>query len=166
MVETAYDYCMTVLLSQHVRGHIQQAIGALALEIVLKSFLSLPTANLGTMDERYSIDKAAIPVKGRELHELRVLRDHLRPDIRTYLLDSQDNEVIEEFHDAFTISRYAYEPGAPLGTSDCTMRLAMKLVCKALYLYKHLGCQDSFVQRFDVNATYFKHVQPVAMVAQ
>jgi hypothetical protein len=164
MVESAYDYCLTVLLSAHKRGTIQKAMGALAIEIVLKSYHSQPVANLGTLDERYGLDRSALPVKRSDLHDLRVLREHLRPDVRLYLLDKFDDEVIDEHHNAFMTSRYAYEATAPSGTSDSTIRLAMKLVCNTVYLYKHFGCQDPFVHGFDVSAVYFRFVQPLMRV--
>jgi hypothetical protein len=44
------------------------------------------------------------------------------------------------------------------------MKLAIKLVCKTLYLYKQRGCSDPFVTAFDVNAVFFTHVQRYAFV--
>ncbi len=68
MVETSYDYCLTVLLSRHERGHVRQALGALAIEIILKSHFSQPASNHGSLDERYAIDRSALPAKRSELH--------------------------------------------------------------------------------------------------
>lgn len=163
MVETAYDCLATVLTSTHERGFVQQTFGVLAIEIILKSFVAKVSGNAGQLDERYEIDKSHLPGKPGDLHNLRYLAQVLSPTIRSYLLDSADEREIEEHQDTFKNSRYTYERKAPSWSSDGPHRLAAKLVCKTIYLYRHQGCDDPFVKAFDIDKLYFSVVQPFAM---
>lgn len=162
MLEVAWDYCQTVLQSAHRRGMVEQTIGALAVEVLLKSFNSAVCSNAGTVAETYKFDSSRMPAR-TDKHNLASLADILPPELRRYLLDAIDEQTITEHQSTFKTSRYHYEPDAPLSSSDAPIRLALSMLCKTVYLYKRLGCTDPFVVRFDVNAVYFKHVQPFAI---
>lgn len=159
MIEVAWDYCHLLLTSGHQRGNIERALAALAIEVVLKSFNSRVSANGGSLDERYAFDPSALPAGVRSRHDLRVLADAVRQDLRTYLFDHLDGKTLDENRDAFTKSRYYYERAAPSVTSGDALKLAVKLVCKVVYLYKQRGCTDPFIRHFDVDAVYFTHVE-------
>jgi hypothetical protein len=161
MVEAAYDYVATVVESRHKRGMVAQTFGALAAEIVFKSYFAKVARGVGTLDERYVFDKAALAGKASPGHDLTTLARALRPDLRAYLLESSDYVVLVEFADAFTASRYFYEPTAPSASSDEILRLAAKLICKTVYLYKARGCTDPFVVHLDVDQLYFSVVQGI-----
>lgn len=164
MVEVAWNYCQLVLQSAHKRGMIEQTLAALAIEVVLKSFNAVVAGNAGRIDETYEFKpKIALP-KGADRHNLIVLANALRPDIRGYLIEHIDEEVLREHQGTFSHSRYFYEPTAPKSSSDAAMKLAVKLICKTLFLYKQRQCDDPFVARFDVNAVFFTYVQRYAIL--
>jgi hypothetical protein len=166
MLETAYDYYHTVKQSSHQRGMVQQTIGALAIEIVLKSFSARVSGNSGLLNECYELDRKALPGKPKDLHNLKYLSQVLRPDIRAYLLEEADEETVADYQDTFTKSRYSYERTAPEASTDEVLRLAAKLVCKTVHLYKQRGCIDPFIQGFDVDRVYFTEVQRILFVPQ
>jgi hypothetical protein len=162
MIEVAWNYCQLVLGSNFHRGMIEQTLAALAIEIVLKSDNAVVVDNVGELNETYQF---RVPPSARisNKHNLVALADLLRADLRQYLVEPLDEEVLQENQDAFSDSRYFYEPLAPKSSTDSAMKLAIKLVCKTLHLYKQRGCLDPFVTRFDVNSAFFTHVQRVAV---
>lgn len=162
MVEAAYDYVATINESTHKRGMVSQTFGALATEIIFKSYFAKVASGAGTLDERYVVDKNI--VGGKAVHDLTTLAKALRPDLRAFLLESPDYETLVECADAFTNSRYFYEPTAPTSSSDEIIRLAAKLICKTTYLYKVRGCIDPFIVNFNVDQLYFSLVQGIVLV--
>lgn len=163
MIEVAWNYCQLVLSSSLRRGLIEQTLAALAIEIVLKSYNSVVVGNAGQLTETYQFQVPS-GVKVPNKHNLVALADLLRPDIRQYLIEPLDQEDLQENQDAFSNSRYYYEATAPQSSSDGAMRLAVKMICKTLLLYKQRGCRDRFVAAFDVNAVFFTYVQQVVFI--
>lgn len=163
MIETAYDYFKTVSCSTHERGLVQQTFSVLAIEIVLKSYIARVSGHVGQLDERYEVDKSALPGSPPDLHNLKYLTQALDPGVRSYLLDLADEQEIEEHQDSFKRSRYFYERTAPSYSSDGPLRLAAKLLCKTAFLYKQRGCNDPFIRAFDVDGLYFSVIQPMSL---
>ncbi|WP_180129631.1 hypothetical protein [Rhodoferax sp. BLA1] len=163
MVEVAWNYCQLVLGSTLKRGMIEQTLAALAIEIVLKSYNAVVVDNVGELNETYQFQLPA-GAKVSNKHNLVALAGLLRTDLRQFLIEPLDEAELEENQDAFSNSRYYYEASAPTSSSDSAMKLAIKLICKTLFLYKQRGCTDPFVTAFDVNAVYFTHVQRFAFV--
>lgn len=159
MLEVAWNYCQLVLESSLQRGMIKQTLAALAIEIVLKSYNSVVVDNAGKINETYQFQVPAGSEKIANKHDLAALATLLRDDVRQYLIEPPDEEVLQEHRNAFSNSRYFYEPAAPKSSSDAAMKLAIKLICKTLFLYKQRGCSDPFVADFDVNAVFFTYVQ-------
>lgn len=160
MVEVAWNYCQLVIGSSFQRGMIEQTLAALAIEITLKSYNAMAVSNIGKLNETYQFQLPQgfkLPPKDR--HNLVALAGLLRADLRRYLIEPLDESVLEANKDAFSNSRYSYEPYAPEFSSDSAMKLAIKLICKTIYLYKQQGCVDPFVNTFDVNTVFFTHVQ-------
>ncbi|MFP5476386.1 MAG: hypothetical protein ACLGJD_22315 [Gammaproteobacteria bacterium] len=122
MLESAYDYLATVLTSTHKRGYIQEVIGALAIEIVLKSFVVRVNGHPGEPDERYEVDKSNFLGKPGDLHNLKYLAQSLHPVVRSYLLSATDELEIEEHQDTF--KKVATSTSAPL-------RLGHPMICIA-----------------------------------
>jgi hypothetical protein len=163
MVETAYDYLATILTATHKRGFVQETFGVLGIEIILKSFVAKVSGNHDQLDERYEVDRSQLPGKPANLHNLKYLAQVLHPAVRAYLLDLSDEQELEDHQDTFKISRYTYERTAPSSSSDGAHRLAAKLICKTIYLYKMQGCSDPFIAAFDVDKLYFSVVQQYAI---
>lgn len=163
MVEVAWNYCQLVLASNFHRGMIQQTLAALAIEIVLKSYNSVAVSNIGELNETYQFQVPS-GAKISNKHNLVLLANLLRTDVRNYLVEPLDEEVLLEHQDAFSNSRYYYEHSAPKSSTDLAMKLAVKLICKTVVLYRQRGCIDPFVMQFNVNAAYFNHVQRLGCV--
>lgn len=163
MVEVAWNYCQLVLESTLQRGAIETTLAALAIEIVLKSYNAVVVANVGKLNETYQF-QVPLGEKILKKHNLVALADILRTDLRQFLIEPLDQEVLEKNQDAFSNLRYYYEMSAPKSSSYSVMKLAIKLICKTIYLYKQRGCSDPFVADFDVNAVFFTHVQRFAFV--
>lgn len=161
MVEVAWNYCQLVLGSTLKRGLIEQTLAALAIEIVLKSYNAVVVGNVGELNETYHF-QLPVGAKVSNKHNLVALAGLLRADLRQFLIEPLDEVVLEENQNAFSNSRYYYEASAPTFSTDCAMKLAIKLICKTLFLYKQRGCNDPFVIRFNVNAIYFKYVEHYA----
>lgn len=158
MIECAYDYCMTCLCTTHKRGAIQSALAALAIEIVLKSFSARPSDKIGTVDERYQFVRsgAAVKSKGRG-HGLVDLANSIPAHYREYLFSGEDFITLEESDSDFSVERYYYEESARGYHSDSSMRLAISIICKIVFLYKAHGCNDLFISLFNVDNVYFKY---------
>jgi hypothetical protein len=162
MVEVAWNYCQLAIDAQ--RGMIGQTLAALAIEIVLKSYTAVVVENAGELNEAYQFQPPAGSPKPLNRHNLIALAALLRPDVRLYLFDRSDEEILQEHQDTFSDSRYFYEPTAPISSSGAPLKLAIKLICATLFLYKQRGCVDPFVVRFDVDDAYFKHVLRIVLV--
>lgn len=163
MLEVAWNYCQLVLRSGQQWGMIEQALASLSIEIVLKSFNAVVVGNVGELNETYQFQVPS-GAKVSNKHNLVALAGLLRSDLRQFLIEPLDEEVLEENQDAFSDSRYYYEASAPKSSSDSAMKLAVKLICKTLYLYKQRGCTDPFVAAFDINAVFFTYVQRYVFV--
>jgi hypothetical protein len=163
MAEVAWNYCQLVLESKLQRGLIEETIAALAIEIVLKSYNAVAVENIGQINEAYQF-RVPPGVRVPNKHNLVALANLLRSDLREYLIEPLEEEVLREHQDAFSNSRYFYEATAPNSSSDAAMKLAVKLICKTLFLYKLRGCNDPFVIAFNVDAVFFTHVQRYAIV--
>lgn len=163
IVECAHDYYIVSNESPHQKMGVQCVMSALAIEVLLKSFNSEVARNEGRLNEKYRFDSSALP-KGANSHNLSVLVGALPEEIAKYLFSSSDLDVIEKEKDLFTSSRYVYEPEAKITHHDGIIKLAAKLICKVVYLYKQQGCDDPFIENFDVENLYFTHVQRFLIV--
>lgn len=165
MLEVAWNYCQLVLESRLQRGMIKQTLAALAIEIVLKSYNAVVSDNAGELYENYRFQPPAGSKKINNKHNLIALASLLREDVREYFIDPPDEEILLEHQDTFSKSRYFYEASAPKSSSDEAMKLAIKLICKTLFLYKMRKCNDPFVASFDVNTVFFTYVQRFVFIS-
>lgn len=139
MVETAYDYYMVASTASKGNFQAKLTIVALSLEILFKSFNSKPTANLGTIDERYC-------PKQRN-HDLDTLAKHLPDDISEYLgLTDEEFVVLGEHRNQFALGRYYYEKENSGMYDSSLVNLAAKLLVRTVELYRETGCKDLFIQ--------------------
>lgn len=75
------------------------------------------------------------------------------------MFDKNDLTVLVKNKDLFKHSRYVYEQSANTIHFDDIIKLAAKLICKVVCLYKGQGCEDPFIKQFDVDELYFNDVQ-------
>ncbi|MFA0088716.1 hypothetical protein [Vibrio sp. 10N.261.51.F12] len=159
MVENAYDYYLISTTSPHQRMGIQTVMCALSIEIILKSFHTIVTSNHGKLNETYEFNKKDALPKRSNAHDLVVLYEALPSNIQRYLFDAVDLKVLTTNKDLFTQSRYAYEQSANSVHNDEVIKLAACLICKMVFLYRELGCNDPFIELFDIEKLYFGRVQ-------
>ncbi|NOH31738.1 hypothetical protein [Vibrio mediterranei] len=159
MLEHAYDYFAISTTSPHQRMGIQTVMCALSIEIILKSFHSVVVSNHGKLNETYEFNKRDALPKRSNAHDLVVLYEALPPNIQRYLFDAVDLKVLTTNKDLFTQSRYAYEQSANSSHNDQVIKLAARLICKVVFLYRQLGCNDPFIELFDIDKLYFDRVQ-------
>ncbi len=161
MVESAYDYYMTCTTSPHQRMGIQTVMCALGIEILLKSFHAKVSGNHGKLNETYEFNKKETLPKQANAHDLIVLYHALSKEMKAYLFDPPDLEILNANKDLFTRSRYVYESSAnKIHASDIT-KLAACLICKIIFLYRELGCADPFITSFNIEELYLSQVQPI-----
>ncbi|HBH7909496.1 hypothetical protein P3602_24975 [Vibrio parahaemolyticus] len=159
MIENAYDYYKISTGSPHQRMGIQAVMCALSIEIILKSFHASVTSNHGKLNETYEFKKSEALPKRANAHDLIVLYESLPENIQRYLFDSLDLKVLAANKDLFTKSRYAYEPNANKSHTDSIIKLAASLICKMVFLYRSFGCNDPFIELFDIEELYFGEVR-------
>ena len=123
MLQRAHNYLKAaeVLNAQNL-PHVAQVNAAIGMEILLKSFISVPDQHQGTSGETYKLDAVALAEAHQHLqsadkasrktpdkHDLLTLFHAMLEAIRSSLaLDSQEGSF-ERFRDVFTNSRYRYE---------------------------------------------------------
>ncbi|AIL61681.1 hypothetical protein [Pseudomonas alkylphenolica] len=164
MIESAYRY---LTAAKHLRrGHdmldTAQINAALGMEILLKSFVSKPSGNLGQANETYELDYNAIKAAHEHLkaaekipayrkdrppnkHDLLTLFYAIPEPIRQRVRLDRHEHWIERYRDVFTNARYRYENGAPKGSDDILIGILDELVDNVVDWYRELGSQDVFI---------------------
>ncbi|MDE1312668.1 hypothetical protein MCX36_20210 [Vibrio aestuarianus] len=136
-------------------------MSALSVEVVLKSFNSKVTSNSGRLDETYEFDrKSALPKKANA-HDLVALYEALPSNLQRYLFNDIDITILEANRNLFSSSRYVYESQANKIHNDDIIKLAARLLCKVVYLYRYQNCIDPFIDEFDLEKVFFSHNQPI-----
>ncbi|MBL9057256.1 MAG: hypothetical protein JNJ84_13385, partial [Rhodobacteraceae bacterium] len=154
MLEVAYEY---LTLAIHARiGPINEALCALSLEILFKSFNSKVVKNEGHLNERYEFDQTKVKIA--QGHCLVSLFEAIPQNIRRHLLErTSDLTLLKKFSNAFTTSRYYYEKSHSGSSTDDLQNLALYAIFKATLMYREKGCLDPFIQ-LDRPITHYKEV--------
>jgi hypothetical protein len=162
MVETAYRYLKA---AQHMqRGFdmvdVAQINAAIGIEIILKSFCSKPSGNLGQINETYELDNAALKTahghlqnlnkvpsdrKNPDKHDLLTLFHSVPAQIRQQLRIDQYEGVIETYRHIFTGARYPYERNAQKMVDDVLIEVLDELVTRVNAWYGDLGWQNTYL---------------------
>lgn len=139
-----------------------QINAALGMEILLKSFVSKPSGNLGQANETYELDYNAIKATHEHLkaaeripayrkdrppnkHDLLTLFHAIPEPIRQRVRLDRHEHWVEKYRDVFTNARYRYENGAPKGSDDILIGILDELVDNVVDWYRELGSQDVFI---------------------
>jgi len=165
MLETAWDYYSVAHQGSTNKGYIKASLSCLSLEIILKSFNSKITKNKGKLNEKYQPNQQ-INKLGRDKHNLFELLSLIDEQYKNYLFSKSEIEIIIKHKNSFLSTRYGYEESVPLLISDDISKIAASVICKMVYLYKHMGCEDPFITRFNCNEVYFNHVQKMFLVTE
>ncbi|OXX45780.1 hypothetical protein B9J93_10460 [Vibrio sp. V17_P4S1T151] len=161
MIECAFDYYQVCIESRHQRMGIQTVMSALVIEVLLKSFNARVTGNVGRLDETYEFDRKAAISKNSNAHDLITLYEALPSNLKNYLFDDIDLEILEVNRSLFSSSRYVYEAKANKIHNDDIIKLAARLICKIVCLYRKQNCNDPFINEFDVEKLFLSHNHPV-----
>lgn len=159
MLESAHSYLKAAELldAQHL-PHVAQVNAAIGMEILLKSFISLPDQNQGTSGETYRLDPTALAKahqrllsigktsrKNHDKHDLLTLFYAVPEQIRRSLaLDSQE-ECFEKYRSVFTNSRYPYESNSAKSSDPILMRMLRWTLANVVGYHKERGSQDAFI---------------------
>ena len=159
MIESAHSYLKAaeVLDAQHL-PHVAQVNAAIGMEILLKSFISLPDQNPGTSGETYKLDPAALAKAHQQLlslgktnrknpdkHDLLTLFYAVPDQIRCSLaLDSQE-DCFERYRNVFTNSRYPYESDSAKFSDSILTRMLRWTLANVVGYHKERGSQDTFI---------------------
>ncbi|EJM73889.1 hypothetical protein PMI29_00695 [Pseudomonas sp. GM49] len=159
MLQSAHNYLKAaeVLDAQNL-PHVAQVNAAIGMEILLKSFISVPDQHQGTSGETHKLDAVALAAahqhlqsadktrrKNPDRHDLLTLF-HAMPEAirRSLALDSQEDSF-ERYRDVFTNSRYPYESSSWKYSDPVLMRLLRWTLANVVGYYKEQGSQDPFV---------------------
>ena len=159
MLESSHSYLKAAeLLDAQNLPHVSMVNAAIGMEILLKSFISVPDQHQGTSGETYKLDTAALAAAHQHLqsagktsrktpdkHDLLTLFHAMPEAIRSSLaLDSQEDSF-ERYRDVFTNSRYPYESSSWKFSDPVLMRLLRWTLANVVGYYREQGSQDSFV---------------------
>jgi hypothetical protein len=160
MLESAHSYLKAAeLLDAQGLPHVAQVNAAIGMEILLKSFISIPDQHQDTSGETYKLDTEAIKAahkhlqdtgktargQNRDVHDLLTLFHAVPEQIRRSLaLDSQE-DCFERYRSVFTNSRYPYESNSAKFSDPILMRMLRWMLAKVVGYHKECGSQDAFI---------------------
>lgn len=160
MLESAHNYLKaSELLDAQNLPHVSMVNAAIGMEILLKSFISVPDQHQDTSGETYTIDVDALKAAHKHLqstgktpadqrrdgHDLLALFHAVPADIRKALaLDSQEDSF-ERYRDVFTKSRYQYESSSWKSSDPVLMRLLRWTLANVVGYHKERGSEDAFI---------------------
>lgn len=159
MIESAHSYLKAAeLLHAQNLPQVAMVNAALGMEILLKTFISVPDQHQGTSGETYKLDVDALKeahqylqsvgkarTQRRDGHDLLTLFHAVPAEIRQSLaLDSQEG-LFERYRDVFTNSRYQYESSSWSFSDSVLMELLRWTLANVVDYYKERGSQDPFV---------------------
>jgi hypothetical protein len=142
MLEVASDYLRAAkfLWGQPNLAGVATVNTAIAIEIILKSFVAQPVDNTrkNTISEQYEI-------KGKRLHKLTDLATKIDLDLYKQLGFHNHEHWFEKFDNLFVQARYPYEQGATGGYLTVSLEVAINMFRATLNWYKESGNSDPWV---------------------
>ncbi|WP_417438944.1 DUF429 domain-containing protein [Idiomarina sp.] len=142
-VETAHKYYLAAVRTWDICGGVSMTNAALAVEIILKSYLLTPSRNLGGLNQRYSR-----PNVSGDSHNLSNLLDMLPAEIQRKLVSPFEREMLYKYRDYFKVGRYAYETNAPPNYSQTLHSIAESMIRKTVKIYLERGSEDPWIVNF------------------
>ncbi|MGZ9668282.1 hypothetical protein ACXX9E_19760 [Pseudomonas sp. GNP014] len=163
MVEAAYRYLRA---AEHLlRGYdlldIAQINAAIGVEILLKSFISVPNSNHGKANQTYEVDtqllkpahqllqglgKISVKKTSPDRHDLLTLYHAIPEQIRSSIGLDRQAEKLERCRHIFTGSRYQYEKNTPKGYDSTLIEVLRDLLPRVVEYHRQLGSQDLFIR--------------------
>lgn len=142
MLETATDYLRAakVLWGQPNLGGVAVVNAAIAIEIILKSFIATVSDNSrkGGVAEQYEI-------LGKRLHTLTELAERIDTGIYNKLGFFKYEECFKKYNNLFVESRYPYEQTSRSGYSEIPIKVGGEMFRSTMNWYKETGNKDPWV---------------------
>lgn len=133
MLETAFRYlhAANFLWERGNLGNVAMVNAAIAIEIILKSFLAIPKRNSleGTVAEQYE-------VKGSGFHSLTKLSEMIDRELYKELGFEKYDFWFKEYDNLFVQARYPYEPNSRGGYSDIPIKVGVEIFRVTIGWYK------------------------------
>ncbi|MGJ8694623.1 MAG: hypothetical protein ACSHW0_19370 [Thalassotalea sp.] len=142
MLESASDYLRAakLLWGQPNLNGVAVVNAAIAIEIILKSFLAQPSENdrKGTLGEQYEI-------KGQRLHKLTELAKAIEPELFKSLGFQKHERHFKKYDNLFIKARYPYETSSNSGNTDIPISVGIEMFRATINWYKQTNNQDPWV---------------------
>lgn len=142
MLESASDYLRAskLLWTQPNLCGVATINAAIAIEIILKSFIAQPSENnrKGTVGEQYEI-------KGKRLHKLTDLANAIDPQLYMLLGFNKHDYWFAKYDNLFIQQRYPYEPSANGGYTGIPISIGIEMFRATITWYKQTGNKDPWV---------------------
>jgi hypothetical protein len=136
MLESARSYLKAAeLLDAQDLPHVAQVNVAIGMEILLKSFSSIPDQHSGKTDRSQRVD----------WHDLLTLFHAVPEQIRRSLALNSQQECFEKYRSVFTNSRYPYESNSAKSSDAVLMRMLRWTLANVVGYHKERGSQDAFI---------------------
>jgi hypothetical protein len=159
MLESAHSYLKAAeFLDAQGLPHVAQVNAAIGMEILLKSFISIPDEHQGTTGETYKLDPTAIAVahqhllsvgktsrKSPDKHDLLTLFHAIPEQIRRSLALNSQEDCFERYRNVFTNSRYPYESNSAKFSDPILMRMLRWTLGNVVGYHKECGLEDAFI---------------------
>lgn len=159
MLESAHSYLKAAeLLDAQNLSHASMVNASIGMEILLKSFISVPDQHQGISGETYKLDSVALAGAHQHLksvgktirktpdkHDLLTLFHAVPEAIRCSLALNSLEDSFERYRDVFTNSRYQYESSSWKFSDPVLLRLLRWTLANVVGYYREQGSQDSFV---------------------
>ncbi|NVK57911.1 MAG: hypothetical protein HWE26_20110 [Alteromonadaceae bacterium] len=142
MLETAFNYlhAAKLLWGKGNLSGVAMVNAAIAIEIILKSFIATPTDNIrkGTSGEQYEL-------KGKKPHLLTDLAKKVDPSLFEELGFQDYLYWFNEYDNLFVNARYPYEPCSRKGHIEIPIKVGISMFNSVIEWYKRTGNKDSWV---------------------
>lgn len=162
MVESAYRYLCAAELLRYQMLDVAQVNAALGMEILLKSFLSIPDDRFEKSDQTYKGNdelirsahehlraSGAVSDKSRfDRHDLLTLFHAVPEQIRRRIGLDQHEARITRYRHVFTKSRYPYETKTQRGSSSTLIWVLGDMIPRVIEFYQAQGCEDPFIKGY------------------
>lgn len=144
MLETASDYLRAakIIWLQPNLQSVAMVNAAIAIEIILKSFIAQPANNMrkGTVGEQYEIK--------HRVHLFNDIAGKIDKDIYDRLNFSRYCAFFEKHKSLFIESRYPYEPSSRGGFSNEPIHVGIEIFNATMRWYKETGNEDPWVKAY------------------
>ena len=142
MLESASNYLRAarLLWSQPNLSGVAVVNAAIAIEIILKSFIAQPSENnrKGTVAEQYEIN-------GKRLHKLTDLAKAIEPELYKSLGFNKHEYWFAKYDNLFVKARYPYEPSANGGHTEIPISVGIEMFRATIAWYKETENKDPWV---------------------